>query len=315
MPKYILIIGACGQIGTELTLALREKYGNDQVIASDIREGNDELMQSGPFEILDATNYDNLEEVIAYYDISEIYLMAAMLSATAEKFPMRAWNLNMNTLFNVLNLAKEKKVDKIFWPSSIAVFGPTTPKENTPQYTIMEPSTVYGISKQSGERWCEYYFNKFNVDVRSIRYPGLISWKTMPGGGTTDYAVEIYHKALSKGSYTCFLKEDTKLPMMFMDDAIRATLQIMEAPENEIKERSSYNLAAMSFTPKEMAENIKAVIPEFKIDYEPDFRQAIADSWPSSIDDSNAQKDWKWKAEFDLQKTTETMLENLKNRV
>lgn len=315
MPKYILIIGACGQIGTELTLALREKYGNDHVIASDIREGNDELMQSGPFEILDATNYDNLEEVIAYYDISEIYLMAAMLSATAEKFPMRAWNLNMNTLFNVLNLAKEKKIDKIFWPSSIAVFGPNTPKENTPQNTIMEPSTVYGISKQSGERWCEYYFNKFNVDVRSIRYPGLISWKTMPGGGTTDYAVEIYHKALSESSYMCFLKEDTKLPMMFMDDAIRATLQIMEAPESKIKERSSYNLAAMSFTPKEMAENIKAVIPEFKIGYEPDFRQAIADSWPSSIDDSKAQKDWKWKAEFDLQKTTETMLENLKNRV
>ena len=315
MPKYILIIGACGQIGTELTLALREKYGNDHVIASDIREGNDELMQSGPFEILDATNYDNLEEVIAYYDISEIYLMAAMLSATAEKFPMRAWNLNMNTLFNVLNLAKEKKIDKIFWPSSIAVFGPNTPKENTPQNTIMEPSTVYGISKQSGERWCEYYFNKFNVDVRSIRYPGLISWKTMPGGGTTDYAVEIYHKALSESSYTCFLKEDTKLPMMFMDDAIRATLQIMEAPAKNIKERSSYNLAAMSFTPKEMAENIKAVIPEFKIGYEPDFRQAIANSWPSSIDDYKAQKDWKWKAEFDLQKTTETMLENLKNRV
>ncbi|SKB42381.1 NAD-dependent epimerase/dehydratase family protein [Maribacter arcticus] len=315
MPKYILIIGACGQIGTELTLALREKYGNQHVIASDIREGNDELMQSGPFEILDATNYDNLEEVIAYYDICEIYLMAAMLSATAEKFPMRAWNLNMNTLFNVLNLAKEKKIDKVFWPSSIAVFGPNTPKDDTPQNTIMEPSTVYGISKQSGERWCEYYFNKFNVDVRSIRYPGLISWKTMPGGGTTDYAVEIYHKALSESSYTCFLKEDTKLPMMFMDDAIRATLQIMEAPAKNIKERSSYNLAAMSFTPKEMAENIKAVIPEFKIGYKPDFRQAIADSWPSSIDDSKAQKDWKWKAEFDLQKTTETMLENLKNRV
>lgn len=315
MPKYILIIGACGQIGTELTLALREKYGNDHVIASDIREGNEELMQSGPFEILDATNYDNLEEVIAYHDICEIYLMAAMLSATAEKFPMRAWNLNMNTLFNVLNLAKEKKIDKIFWPSSIAVFGPNTPKEDTPQNTIMEPSTVYGISKQSGERWCEYYFNKFNVDVRSIRYPGLISWKTMPGGGTTDYAVEIYHKALSEGYYTCFLKEDTKLPMMFMDDAIRATLQIMEAPENKIKERSSYNLAAMSFTPKEMAANIKAFIPEFEIVYEPDFRQAIADSWPSSINDSNAQKDWNWKAEFDLQKTTETMLKNLKNRI
>lgn len=315
MPKYILIIGACGQIGTELTLTLREKYGSDHVIASDIREGNDELMQSGPFEILDATNYDALEEIIAYHDISEVYLMAAMLSATAEKFPMRAWNLNMNTLFNVLNLAKEKKINKIFWPSSIAVFGPNTPKEDTPQNTIMEPSTVYGISKQSGERWCEYYFNKFNVDVRSIRYPGLISWKTMPGGGTTDYAVEIYHKALSDGSYTCFLEEDTKLPMMFMDDAIRATLQIMEAPEDHIKERSSYNLAAMSFTPKEIAENIKAVLPKFKIAYQPDFRQQIANSWPSSIDDTTAQKDWNWKAEFDLQKTTKVMLENLKNRV
>ncbi|MGJ8715918.1 MULTISPECIES: NAD-dependent epimerase/dehydratase family protein [Maribacter] len=315
MSKYILIIGACGQIGTELTLTLREKYGNDQIIASDIREGNDDLMESGPFEILDATNYDALEEVIAYHDITEVYLMAAMLSATAEKFPMRAWNLNMNTLFNVLNLAKEKKIEKIFWPSSIAVFGPTTPKENTPQNTIMEPSTVYGISKQSGERWCEYYFNKFNVDVRSIRYPGLISWKTMPGGGTTDYAVEIYHKALSEGSYTCFLEEDTNLPMMFMDDAIRATLQIMETPAEKIKERSAYNLAAMSFTPKEMAESIKTVIPKFKIAYEPDFRQEIANSWPSSIDDSIAQKDWNWKAEFNLQKTTETMLENLKNRV
>ncbi|WP_396632457.1 NAD-dependent epimerase/dehydratase family protein [Maribacter sp. R86514] len=315
MPKYILIIGACGQIGTELTLTLREKHGGEHIIASDIREGNDELMASGPFEILDATNYDALEEVIAYYEISEVYLMAAMLSATAEKFPMRAWNLNMNTLFNVLNLAKEKKIDKIFWPSSIAVFGPNTPKDDTPQNTIMEPSTVYGISKQSGERWCEYYFNKFNVDVRSIRYPGLISWKTMPGGGTTDYAVEIYHKALSEGSYTCFLKEDTNLPMMFMDDAIRATLQIMEAPEESIKERSAYNLAAMSFTPKEMAESIKAVIPEFNIAYEPDFRQEIANSWPSSIDDSNAQQDWNWKAEFDLEKTTKVMLENLKNRI
>ena len=315
MPKYILIIGACGQIGTELTLTLREKHGGENIIASDIREGNDELMESGPFEILDATNYDALEEVIAYYEISEVYLMAAMLSATAEKFPMRAWNLNMNTLFNVLNLAKEKKIDKIFWPSSIAVFGPNTTKDDTPQNTIMEPSTVYGISKQSGERWCEYYFKKFDVDVRSIRYPGLISWKTMPGGGTTDYAVEIYHKALSEGAYTCFLEEDTKLPMMFMDDAIRATLQIMEAPSENIKERSAYNLAAMSFTPKEMAENIKAVIPEFEMAYEPDFRQEIANSWPSSIDDSSAQKDWNWKAEFDLEKTTETMLENLKNRV
>ncbi len=312
MQKYILIIGACGQIGTELTLALREKYGNDHVVASDIREGNENLMQNGPFEILDATDYDALEEVIAYYDISEVYLMAAMLSATAEKFPMRAWNLNMNSLFNVLNLGKEKKVNKIFWPSSIAVFGPNTPKEDTPQNTIMEPSTVYGISKQSGERWCEYYFNKFGVDVRSIRYPGLISWKTMPGGGTTDYAVEIYHKALTENAYTCFLKEDTALPMMFMDDAIRATLQIMDTDADAIKVRSSYNLSGMSFTPKEMAENIQQQLPEFQISYAPDFRQTIADSWPSSIDDAPAREDWGWKAEFDLEKTTEEMLGNLK---
>ncbi|MFX0555757.1 NAD-dependent epimerase/dehydratase family protein [Maribacter sp. CXY002] len=314
MQKYILILGACGQIGTELTLALREKFGNDHVIASDIREGSENLMQSGPFEILDATNYDALEEVIAYYEINEIYLMAAMLSATAEKFPMRAWNLNMNSLFNVLNLAKEKKVDKIFWPSSIAVFGPNTPKENTAQNTIMEPSTVYGISKQSGERWCEYYHKKFNVDVRSIRYPGLISWKTMPGGGTTDYAVEIYHKALSQGQYTCFLKKDTALPMMFMDDAIKATLQIMEANTETIRVRSSYNLSAMSFNPEDMAKSIQQFIPDFKIDYEPDFRQAIADSWPSSIDDSKARKDWNWQADFNLQRTTETMLTNLKKQ-
>lgn len=312
MEKYILIIGACGQIGTELTMALREKYGNDHVIASDIREGNDNLMESGPFEILDATDYDALEEVIAYYEINEVYLMAAMLSATAEKFPMRAWNLNMNSLFNVLNLGKEKKIDKIFWPSSIAVFGPNTPKQNTPQNTIMEPSTVYGISKQSGERWCEYYFNKFDVDVRSIRYPGLISWKTMPGGGTTDYAVEIYHKALAEGAYTCFLKEDTALPMMFMDDAIRATLQLMEADNNTIKVRSSYNLSGMSFTPSEMDQSVQGLLPNFKMSYAPDFRQAIADSWPSSIDDSNAQQDWGWKAEFDLKRTTEEMLGNLK---
>ncbi|MBT2163578.1 NAD-dependent epimerase/dehydratase family protein [Zobellia barbeyronii] len=311
MEKSILIIGACGQIGTELTMALRDTYGNESVIASDIREGNENLMDSGPFEILDATDYDALEEIVAYYEITEIYLMAAMLSATAEKFPMRAWNLNMNSLFNVLNLAKEKKIDKIFWPSSIAVFGPNTPKENTLQSTIMEPSTVYGISKQSGERWCDYYFHKFGVDVRSIRYPGLISWKTMPGGGTTDYAVEIYHKALSEKAYTCFLKEDTELPMMFMDDAIKATLQLMETDADNVKVRSSYNLSAMNFTPSQMAESIQNHIPDFKISYEPDFRQAIADSWPSSIDDQEARRDWGWKAEFDLEKTTKEMLENL----
>jgi nucleoside-diphosphate-sugar epimerase len=247
-----------------------------------------------------------------HYEIEDVYLMAAMLSATAEKFPMRAWNLNMNSLFNVLNLAKDKKIDKVFWPSSIAVFGLSTPRENTPQHTLMEPSTVYGISKQSGERWCEYYFKKFGVDVRSVRYPGLISWKTLPGGGTTDYAVEIYHKAIEEKKYTCFLSEGTKLPMMFMDDAIKATISIMDSDVDAIKIRSSYNLGAMSFGPEEVAASIKAHIPDFEMNYEPDFRQAIADSWPTSIDDTKASEDWNWKPEFDLEKTTREMLENLK---
>jgi nucleoside-diphosphate-sugar epimerase len=312
MQKSILIIGACGQIGTELTMALREKYGAEAVVASDIREGSEGLMQSGPFELLDATDYATIEDVVMHYEIEEVYLMAAMLSATAEKFPERAWNLNMNSLFNVLNLAKEKKISKVFWPSSIAVFGPNTPKENTPQHTLMEPSTVYGISKQSGERWCEYYFKKFDVDVRSVRYPGLISWKTLPGGGTTDYAVEIYHKALEEKKYTCFLAEGTKLPMMFMDDAIRATVSIMDADGESLKIRSSYNLGAMSFGPEEIAASIKKHIPEFEINYQPDFRQAIADSWPSSINDTKATEDWNWKPEFDLEKTTKEMLGNLK---
>ncbi|MDC6350352.1 NAD-dependent epimerase/dehydratase family protein [Zeaxanthinibacter sp. PT1] len=312
MHKSILILGACGQIGTELTLALRERYGNEQVIASDIREGSGQLMDSGPFEMLDATNYGALEDIVMHYEIDEVYLMAAMLSATAEKFPMRAWNLNMNSLFNVLNLAKDKKISKVFWPSSIAVFGPNTPKENTPQHTIMEPSTVYGVSKQSGERWCDYYHKKFGVDVRSVRYPGLISWKTAPGGGTTDFAVDIYMQAIKDGTYTCFVSEDTRLPMMYMDDAIRATLAIMDTQPENIKVRSSYNLAAMSFSPADMADSIQKHIPDFTIDYEPDFRQAIADSWPSSIDDSNAQEDWGWSPEFDLEKTTREMLSNLK---
>jgi len=312
MHKPILIIGACGQIGTELTFELRNKYGADKVIASDIREGGEALMQSGPFELLDATNYSAIEDVVMHYEIDEVYLMAAMLSATAEKFPMRAWNLNMNSLFNVLNLAKDKKISKVFWPSSIAVFGPNTPKDNTPQSTIMEPSTVYGISKQSGERWCEYYHKKYGVDVRSDRYPGLISWKTMPGGGTTDYAVEIYHEALKKGSYECFLNSDTELPMMYMDDAIRATVGLMETPSEKIKVRSSYNLAGMNFTPKEMAESIAKHISGFKISYAPDFRQEIADSWPSSIDDAAAREEWGWEPRFDLDQTTTEMLRNLK---
>lgn len=313
MPKSILILGACGQIGTELTYALREKFGNENVVASDIREGDEKLVNSGPFELLDATNYAAIEDVVMYYEIEEVYLMAAMLSATAEKFPMRAWNLNMNSLFNVLNLAREKKIDKIFWPSSIAVFGPNTQKIETPQHVIMEPSTVYGISKQSGERWCEYYHNTFGVDVRSIRYPGLISWKTQPGGGTTDYAVEIFHEALENGSYQCFLDEDTKLPMMYMEDAIRATISIMDVDADALSIRSSYNLAAMSFTPKELASSIKKHIPTFTITYDPDFRQKIADSWPASIDDAKAHQDWGWKAAFDLTKTTAEMIKNLKD--
>ncbi|RDY60085.1 NAD-dependent epimerase/dehydratase family protein [Flagellimonas nanhaiensis] len=311
MQKPILILGACGQIGTELTVELRKKHGSDNVVASDIREGSESLVNSGPFELLDATNYEAIEDVVMHYEIDEVYLMAAMLSATAEKFPMRAWNLNMGSLFNVLNLAKERKISKIFWPSSIAVFGPNTPKESTPQNTVMEPSTVYGISKQSGERWCEYYFRKFGVDVRSVRYPGLISWKTMPGGGTTDYAVEIYHEAIKKQSYECFLSEDTKLPMMYMDDAIRATISLMESPLDSVKVRSSYNLGSMSFTPAEVAQSIKEHIPDFEISYAPDFRQEIANSWPSSIDDSSARNEWGWRPKFDLNSTTAEMLANL----
>jgi len=307
----ILIIGACGQIGSELTLKLRELYGIDNVIASDIRKGEQDVFKTGPFEIVDAMNYEQVKALIDKYQIDEVYLMAALLSATAEKNPAFAWDLNMNSLFHVLNLAKEGKIKKVFWPSSIAVFGPTTPKHHTPQYTVMEPSTVYGISKQAGERWCEYYHNKFGVDVRSIRYPGLISWKTPPGGGTTDYAVDIYYKAVESNSYTSFLTENTELPMMYMDDAIRATVSIMQAPEEQIKIRSSYNLSAMSFTPKQIAEQIAKEQPGFEISYKEDFRQAIADSWPSSIDDSEARKDWGWKPEFDLESMTKEMLKNL----
>lgn len=311
MPK-ILIIGACGQIGTELTHKLRELYGTDNVIASDIRKLNNEVVNSGPFEVVNALDFNQIEHLVEKYHIDEVYLMAALLSATAEKNPAFAWDLNMNSLFHVLNLAKAGKIKKIFWPSSIAVFGPTTPKDNTPQYTIAEPSTVYGISKQAGERWCEYYHNIFGVDVRSIRYPGLISWTSPPGGGTTDYAVDIYHKALDDKSYECFLSADTALPMMYMDDAIRATIEIMQAPAAAIKIRSSYNLSAMSFTPDEIASEIKNHIPEFSISYKPDFRQKIADSWPSSIDDQRARTDWGWNHRFDLKEMTADMLENLR---
>jgi len=315
MSPKILIIGACGQIGSELTLKLREKYGSSQVIASDIREGVGELMSSGSFEILDATNASDLEDVILHYDINQVYLMAAMLSATAEKFPMKGWELNMNTLFNVLNLAKDQKIQKIFWPSSIAVFGLSTPKHQTPQQTIMEPTTVYGISKQTGERWCAYYHSRYGVDVRSLRYPGLISYKTQPGGGTTDYAIEMFHEALGKKQYTCFLEENTALPMMYMDDAIKATIQIMSAPEDHIKLRSSYNLSALSLTPQKLANSIQKYIPEFKINYQPDFRQKIAESWPTSIDDSSSKKDWGWQHQYNLEQITEEMIEGLKPKV
>ena len=311
MNPKILIIGACGQIGSELTYKLRALYGDKNVIASDISYSNIDIVNSGIFEIVDAQDYAAIKICVEKHRINTIYLMAAILSATGEKYPMKAWDLNMNSLFHVLNLAKAKFIKKVFWPSSIAVYGSTTPKENTPQFTVMEPSTVYGITKQVGERWCEYYHNKYGVDVRSLRYPGIISWKTLPGGGTTDYAVEIYHKAITDKKYECFLNENTALPMMFMDDAIKATVDIMSADNEDVKIRSSYNLSGISFTPKELAQSIKQQIPEFSITYKPDYRQEIADSWPKSIDDTYARKDWKWKHDFSLEQITEEMLTHL----
>ncbi len=310
MAKTI-IIGACGQIGTELTLALRQKYGNDQVIAADLKETCPEILNEGPYVQMDILNKEFVCEYLKNHEITTVYLLAALLSATAEKNPAFAWKLNMEGLFTILDLAKEGFVKKIFWPSSIAVFGPTTPADNTPQHTIMEPSTVYGISKQAGERWCEYYFNTFGVDVRSIRYPGLISYKSLPGGGTTDYAVDIFYQAKKTGNFECFLKEDTALPMMFMEDAIHATLQLMDAPSEQIKIRSAYNLAGISFNPKTLSDEIKKHMPEFAISYAPDFRQAIADSWPNSIDDSYAQKDWGWQHKYELAALVDVMLKNV----
>jgi nucleoside-diphosphate-sugar epimerase len=315
MQTKILIIGACGQIGTELTAQLRKTYGIENVIASDIRKLNNDVVNHGIFEVVNALDYNQIEHLVEQYKITDVYLMAALLSATAEKNPAFAWDLNMNSLFHVLNIAKAGKIKKIFWPSSIAVFGPTTPRNNTPQYTIMEPTTVYGISKQTGERWCEYYHNQYGVDVRSIRYPGLISWSTPAGGGTTDYAVDIYHKAITDGNYECFLNEKTELPMMYMDDAIKATIGIMQVPVEQIKIRSSYNLAAMSFTPTELANEIKKHYPDFSVSYNPDFRQSIADSWPASIDDSAARTDWGWQHDFDIEKMTQDMFVNLNEHI
>ena len=309
--RKTLIIGAGGQIGTELTLALRKKWGKDQVIASDIKTEKPANLSEGPYVALDILNRDAVREFIINEKIETVYLLAALLSATAEKQPDFAWKLNMEGLFTILDLAKEGYLKQIFWPSSIAVFGPTTPRDHTPQFTVMEPSTVYGISKQAGERWCEYYNQRYQVDVRSLRYPGLISYKSPPGGGTTDYAVDIFYQAKKSGSYECFLSEDTALPMMFMDDAIRATIELMEAPREQLRIKSSYNLGGISFTPKEIAASIQEHMPEFTIRYAPDFRQAIADSWPKSIDDSYAQSDWNWKSEYNLSDLNQEMLENI----
>ena len=314
MKDRILIIGSSGQIGTSLVMNLRKIYGNNNVIASDIRPSSNEVMDSGPFEELDILNEQLLRKIVKKHRITQVYLLAALLSATAEKDIEFGWKLNIRSHSHVLDLAKDGLIKKIFWPSSIAVFGPTTPKENTPQYTIMEPNTVYGISKQAGERWNEYYFNKFGVDIRSLRYPGLVGWRAKAGGGTTDYAVDIFHQAIKNEQYESFLSENTSLPMMYMPDAIRATIELMEAPFKSVKIRSSYNLAGISFTPKEIAAEVSKHIPNFEMSYNPDFRQKIADSWPSSVDDSHAKKDWGWKLEYDLEKLTSDMIKNLKKQ-
>ena len=311
MSQTILVLGASGQIGSELIEKLRTVYGSAHVVASDIRNGSPSLMNSGPFEIIDAKDKEAIFAIVKKYNVTQIYLLAAMLSATGEKFPQKAWDLNMTSLLAVLDLAKDKHINQVFWPSSIAVFGATSPKIHTPQKTIMEPSTVYGISKISGEFWCNYYHEKYGVDVRSLRYPGIISWKTKPGGGTTDYAVDIFFKALEQGSFECFLSEDTCLPMMYMEDAVHATVQIMQVNANQINIRTSYNLSAMNFTPKELASAIHQHLPNFTMTYKPDYRQAIADSWPDSIDDTKAREDWGWSPNYTLSKMTKDILENL----
>jgi nucleoside-diphosphate-sugar epimerase len=311
LKEKILVIGASGQIGVELTLALRKIYGNANVIASDLREQNPLLEGTGPYVSLDVMNKEMLHVQVIRQGITQIYLLAAILSATGEKNPSLAWNLNMQSLLNVLDIAKEENLHKVYWPSSIAVFGPTSPKQNCPQQTIIEPTTVYGISKYAGEFWCNYYYNRYGVDVRSLRYPGLISYKSQPGGGTTDYAVEIFHAAKDKETYECFLQEDTYLPMMYMQDAIRSTLELMESDASKIKVRTSYNVSGMSFSPKEIAAEIKKYDADFKIKYKPDSRQQIANSWPQSIDDAVARNDWGWKEEFDLKMMVKDMWENL----
>ena len=307
--KRILVIGSSGQIGTELVEGLRTRFGTDNVVAGDIKEP--QLKMDGPFVLVDAMDRRGIERIIERHGITDVYLLAALLSATAEKDPAFAWKLNMESLFIVLELAREGKLQSVYWPSSIAVFGPTTPKDGTPQQTVTEPTTVYGISKLAGEGWCNYYHKRYGVDVRSIRYPGLIGWKSAPGGGTTDYAVHIFHEAIKHGTYTSFLDRGTKLPMMYMPDAIRATIDLMEAPAAVVKVRTSYNLAGFSFSPEDIAAEIKRHLPSFRLDFAPDHRQAIADSWPSSIDDSAARADWGWKPSYDLRGMVDDMFVNL----
>jgi nucleoside-diphosphate-sugar epimerase len=313
--EKILIIGACGQIGVELTLALRKLYGENNVIASDIKDEHHLLKGTGPYTTLNAMDGAAIHALVKKEGVTQIYLLAAVLSATGEKEPKRAWDINMQSLLQVLDIAVQEKLTKVYWPSSIAVFGPTTPRQHTPQETIIEPGTVYGISKYAGELWCQYYHNKYGLDVRSLRYPGLISWKSEPGGGTTDYAVEIYYEAIKQGRYTSFLSKDTYLPMMYMDDAIRGTIELMEAPAEKIRTRMAYNISAMSFSPAEIAAAIKYHIPAFEISYQPDFRQQIAESWPASIDDRAARMHWDWQQQFDLDRMTNEMLKHLREKL
>ena len=313
--KKILVTGAAGQIGTDLVPALREIYGNENVFASIHKTApSDEVKNNGPCETIEILEKEQLRAVVEKYDIDTIYHMISLLSGVGEQNPDLAWRVNMKGLKIVLDLAREKDI-KVFWPSSIAAFGPNTPKINTPQYTVMDPNTVYGVTKVAGELLCQYYFEKFNVDVRSVRYPGIISWKAMPGGGTTDYAIDIFYQALKEKKYECFLKEDATLPMMYMPDAIKATIDIMNAPKENIKVKTSYNLTAVSFSPKEIAEEIKKHIPDFEMSYKPDFRQKIAESWPQVIDDSVARKDWGWKHEFGLTEMTKDMLEKIEEKL
>jgi len=314
--ENILIIGAAGQIGSELTGELRKIYGSNHVYATDIKEASRDIMESGPFQLMDVMDDKRLIHFVIRHKITQIYHLAAVLSGNAEKLPLQAWHINIESLMNIIEVARMvEEVKKVFWPSSLAVFGPTTPKINTPQLTVMEPSTVYGISKLTGERWCEYYYKRYGLDIRSIRYPGLISFKTEAGGGTTDYAVEIYYEAVNKGKYECFLSEDTTIPLLFMPDAIKATIDLMETDRSKLTVHSSYNLGGISVTPADMAKEIQKHVPDFSITYRPDFRQEIADSWPQSIDDSISQRDWGCSYEFNLSKITTIMLTEISKKM